>query len=147
MGYKNSIHPVSSSARPLLYITAIYVNVSIRSNPGAPLDQTVTKQQQKSRGEMTMNKLWSFSINMLCLFGFVFVVFALVFQKPNRVCLGKEKGSKTRQFAISGSLSSLEIFCCIHASINISASIPFLTPIFLLFVPLPDQKFSTCFFV
>jgi len=37
MGYKNTTHPVSSSARPLLYITAIYVNVSIRSNPGAPL--------------------------------------------------------------------------------------------------------------
>ena len=25
-----------------------------------------------------MNKLWNFSINLLCLFGFVFVVFALV---------------------------------------------------------------------
>jgi len=28
---------------------------------------------------MAMKKLWMFSINMLCLFGFVFVVFALVF--------------------------------------------------------------------
>jgi len=38
-----------------------------------------SNNNQRFKGEMTMSKLWTFSINLLCLFGFVFVVFALLF--------------------------------------------------------------------